>query len=311
MRHDKMKILLATDGSESARAAVGFLDRFPLPKDSELTLLTVIDRQMFREEEAKGLSEERRRSLKDTEKVARQEGEQLLASEAARLRKAGWGGSTELRLGHPAEEIVHVAERIDADLVIVGSHGRTGMKRFLLGSVSDHVLEYAPCSVLIVKALPMADVVPGPVPDSRERRFRVLLAFDDSQPARKAAELCAALPLGEEVEVTAVSVLPLVTLYRQDIRQRLSWVWHEKKKAARAALEWVTKEVRWATPHVSAELRESADVSHEILDVATEMNSDLIMLGHKGKGAIEKFLLGSVTTRVAHHAHCSVLAVRK
>ena len=306
-----MKILLATDGSKSAKAAVEFLDRFPLPRDSELTLLTVIDRQLFQEEEVKGLSEERRRSLKETDKVVREEAEQLLASEAARLRKAGWGGSTELRLGHPAEEIVHVAERMDADLVIVGSHGRTGIKRFLLGSVSDHVLEYAPCSVLIVKALPMADGVPEAIPDSQGRRFRVLLAFDDSQPARKAVELCAALPLGEEVGVTAISVLPLVTLYRQDIRQRLSWVWHEKKKAAQEALEWVTKELRWATPHVSAELRESSDVSHEILDAATEMNSDLIMLGHKGKGAIEKFLLGSVTTRVAHHAPCSVLAVRK
>jgi nucleotide-binding universal stress UspA family protein len=201
-----------------------------------------------------------------------------------------------------------VAEHLDADLVIVGSHGRTGIKRFLLGSVSDHVLEYAPCSVLIVKT---SGVAPAPAADRKVERFRVLLAFDDSQPAKKAVELCASLPVGDQVEVTAISVLPLVTMYRQDIRQRLSWVWREKKKAAQEALEWVTKEVRWATPHVSAEFRESSDVSHEILDVATKMHSDLIMLGHKGKGAIEKFLLGSVTSRIAHHAPCSVLAVRK
>jgi nucleotide-binding universal stress UspA family protein len=102
----------------------------------------------------------------------------------------------------------------------------------------------------------------------------------------------------------------LVKLYRQDIKQRLSWVWKEKKKLAQKSLDRLSNEVKWTTPHISTQLREAADVSQEILDLAEQTQCHLILLGHKGKGAIEKFLLGSVTTRIAHHAPCSVLAVR-
>ena len=107
-----------------------------------------------------------------------------------------------------------------------------------------------------------------------------------------------------------MSVLPLMTGYRQDVVQQLSWVWREKKKLARKGLDWATKAVPWATPQVSGRLEEGPDVTQLILDTAEELGCDLIVVGNKGKGAIEKFLLGSVTRRLAHHAHCSVLAVR-
>lgn len=297
-----MKILLATDGSETAEAAVDFLARFPFPKQSEVTMLTVIREDIFEEKDVEGLSEELRQALKETQESVREEGEQLIAGEVDRLRKAGWAGSTEVRFGHPAHEIVRAAADLKVDLLVVGSHGLKGMRRFLLGSVSHNVLHYAPCSVLIVKT-PAAPV-------EGEKTWRVLLAYDNSEPAKKAVELCASLPIDEKVAVNALSVLPLVKLYRQDIRQRLSSFWHQKKKAAQAALEWVTKEVRWTTPNVSAEIRESSDVAQEILDDAARYNSDLIILGDKGKSAIEKFLVGTVTNRVARHAPCSVWVVR-
>ena len=97
-----MKILLATDGSDSAEAAVDFLERFPFPKGSEVKMLTVIRKDVFEEKETELLSEEQRRELQETETVVRAEGEQLIASEVERLRKAGWAGSTEVRIGHPA-----------------------------------------------------------------------------------------------------------------------------------------------------------------------------------------------------------------
>ena len=299
-----MKILLATDGSESARATVDCLLRFPFPTNSEVTVLTVIDRNAFKNGDMNDLNEKQRDTLKETEKLIQDEAQELLEHETERLRKAGWSESSELRIGHPAEEIVHVAEQLGSDCILVGSHGMSGIKRFLLGSVSDHVLEYAPCSVLIVKKHDIHRTESG-------KPLRMLLTYDDSAPARRAVEFCASLPLDEQAEVTALTVLPLVTMYRQDIRQRLSWLWMEKKKQALAALEGVAKEIGRATPHVETQLRESADVSDEILHAASELGSDLIVLGHKGKGAIKKFLLGSVTTRIAHHAPCSVLAVRK
>jgi nucleotide-binding universal stress UspA family protein len=310
-----MKILLATDGSASAQAAVDCLTRFPFPRDSEVTLLTVIDRDAFKNESVSDINDEQQNALKETEKIVQKAAQELLEREAERLRVAGWSESSELRIGHPAEEIVRVAEQLDIDCVIVGSHGMSGVKRFLLGSVSDFVLQYAPCSVLIAKKPGLLRNESGktrksPGIDEHARPLRMLLAYEDSVPARQAVEFCASLPLDEQTEVTALTVLPLITLYRQDIRQRLSWLWLEKKKQALAALEGVTQQMGRATPHVEAQLREAADVSDEILHAASEYRSDLIVLGHKGKGAIEKFLLGSVTTRIAHHASCSVLAIR-
>ena len=248
-----MKILLATDGSEGAQAAVDCLIRFPFPGDSDVTVLTVIDRDVFNNDvfnnqEVSALNDEQREALKETEKIVQEAAKELLEREAARLRNAGWSESSELRIGHPAEEIVRVAEQLDSDCVIVGSHGMSGIKRFLLGSVSSHVLQYAPCSVLIAKE-------PGKTPtppaiDEHAQPLRMLLAYDDSVPARRAVEFCTSLPLDKHTAVTVLTVLPLVTLYRQDIRQRLSWLWLEKKKQALVALEGVTKEIGCATLYV-------------------------------------------------------------
>ena len=89
-----MKILLATDGSESARAAVDCLLLFPFPRDSEVTVLTVIDRHVFKDEDLRDVNEEQRGALQETEKVVHDEARELLEREAERLRQAGWSAST-------------------------------------------------------------------------------------------------------------------------------------------------------------------------------------------------------------------------
>ncbi|MEA3413275.1 MAG: universal stress protein [Pseudomonadota bacterium] len=301
-----MKILLATDGSESARAATCFLEQFPFPRGSSVTVLTVVDEEFFNPEAAGPLEEDQRQLLRDAERAVREEGERLLEAEAECLRKTGWEGSGMVRTGSPANEIVRAAEEIDADLVVIGSKGVTGISRFLLGSVSHQVMEYAPCSVLIVKPKEAS----GESDADAEKIWRILLAFDDSEPSRKAVDLCASLPLGEHAEVTALTVMPMVRMYRQDIRQELNPIWQQKTHAAHETLDETVKAVHWATPKVSVQLRESADASHGILEAARELDSDLILLGNKGRRAIKRFLLGSVTHHVARHAGCAVWIVR-
>ena len=303
-----MKILLATDGSDSARAAVDFLQRFPFPQNSSAIVLTVIDTTLLSEEKPGDLDEDQDRVLRDTEQTIREDAEQLLATEAARLKDTGWVGSTELRVGDPAEEIIEAAEELRPDLVVLGSHGITGIMNFLLGSVSDRVLEHAYCSVLIVKASPKLSLPRGP--EEEALPWRILVAYDDSEPAKKAAAMCAGLPLDAQTEVTALSVMPMVHMYRQDIRQHLDPIWQQKKRAMETALDNAVTSHRWSTPNVSAQLKESTDVSQQILDTATQTGSDVIVLGYKGRTAIKRFLLGSITSRIAHHAPCSVLAVR-
>jgi nucleotide-binding universal stress UspA family protein len=300
-----MNILLATDGSDCARQALEYLVDFPFPADSRISLLTVLDKEAFRgRKKPEQLSNEEKDRLEETRRQIRKEGEDFLEQQAQALRGKGRAVSTLVRSGHPAEEIVLAAGELSADLIIVGSHGRTAAKRFLLGSVSDQVLRYAPCSVLIVKQPTVETSIYS------DRFLRILLAYDDSVPAKRAVEFMSGLPLGDETQIRVLSVLPVIKLFRQDIKQRLTWVWQEKKLAAEKALTRITHEVRWGHPEVETELLESEDVSQAILDAAARDKSDLIVLGHKGKGAIDRFLLGSVTSHIAHHAQCSVLAVR-
>jgi len=310
-----MKILLATDGSDSARAATHFLTSFPFPRESPVTVLTVLDRDFFDTESAGPLDEDLRHLLRDTEKAVGDERQKLLEADAEHLRKAGWEGSTQLRTGVPAHEIVRAAEELDVDLIVIGSKEVAGVSRFLLGSVPHQVMEYAPCSVLIVKSpegksTEASSRSSGKGDADMEKVWRILLPFDGSSTSRKTVNLCASLPLDDKAEVTAMTIMPMVKMFRQDIRQELNIIWQQKLHAARDALDDVVKTVHWATPRVSGQLRESADVSYELLKAARELDIDLIMLGNKGTRAIKRFLLGSVTRRVARHATCAVWIVR-
>ena len=303
-----MKILLATDGSDGAKAAVDMLIHFPFPKDSSATVMSVIDDKLFTLYKPSDIDEDQDHLLQEAEKTIREDTEQLLDTESARLREAGWSGSSELRRGNPAEQIIEAAEELQPDLIVMGSHGITGVKHFLLGSVSDRVLEHASCSVLIVKPSPkMASSAAAADPSLP---WRMLIAYDDSEPAKKAISLCASLPLDDNAEVKVISVMPMIHMYRQDIRQQLNTIWQQEKHAKAEALKAAVSALQWTTPHVSSKLMESANVSEAILDSAEQGTMDLIVLGYKGRSKVKRFLLGSITSHIADHAPCSVLAIR-
>jgi nucleotide-binding universal stress UspA family protein len=105
--------------------------------------------------------------------------------------------------------------------------------------------------------------------------------------------------------------MPLITAYRQDIRQQINSIWLQKKTIMQQELEKAVISLKWATPDVRMQLREAKKVSDEILTAAEEAGSDLIMFGCKDKGAIKNFLVGSITRRMARYAKCTVWAVRK
>jgi nucleotide-binding universal stress UspA family protein len=286
-----MKILLATDGSSHSRCAVDLLNRtrFSSPSN-EIRVLVVVP------------------TARRTVQIAlRSDGETIARGEAQRLRDVGCYVHTELREGHVANCIIDTAEEFGAELVVVGSRGLSGAKRFFLGSVSQKTMKYAPCSVFVAR--PSGE--PASDQGTREQApLRILVAFDGSQSAQDAVENVASLPLSDDTEITIVTVLPLITYFRTDIIQIGSPEWRRKKYAAQAGLESMARVLGRATPHVATTLREGNDEAEEILKVADELGSDVVVLGHKGKSAIARCLLGSVSNRVVHHANCSVWLVR-
>jgi nucleotide-binding universal stress UspA family protein len=144
-----MRILAATDGSPSSDVALDEIARRPWPAGSELRIVTVVNPWPPVGAEAWAIPPH---YYDEVAKAARESGEKVLA--AARERVEGRDGltvSAEVLSGPTASTIVDEAERWDADLVVVGSHGYGAVKRFFLGSVSHAITLHAPCSVEVVR----------------------------------------------------------------------------------------------------------------------------------------------------------------
>jgi len=149
-----MKVMIAIDESDHSKEAVAWVSRMAWLAGTDLTVVAVARSAMVVSTEmyAPGLSYD------DEILKAEFEYRTRLADEAADiLKKAGHPASTRVVTGDPRLEIVDLAKKEKADLIIMGSHGRTGLSRLLLGSVAAHVVTHAPCSVLVVKGVKAAE----------------------------------------------------------------------------------------------------------------------------------------------------------
>ena len=148
-----MRILLALDDSECSTGAMDSLIAQFKTKDATVRLLHVVE--PFPERLAK-----RRGSRQSPDFVAarveqRKLAEKLLSRATEKLRTAGFIVTSSVEEGDARDVILHHAENWGADLIMVGSHGRTGLVHFLMGSVSEAVARHAGCSVEIVRIQPV------------------------------------------------------------------------------------------------------------------------------------------------------------
>ncbi|MGV3721695.1 MAG: universal stress protein [Actinomycetota bacterium] len=275
-----MQILYAVDGSVGAAAAGRFLAELKLGFDVSITILTVATDGGHDAAEAL-----------DRAAVA-------LGASPARLREV-------IRHGHAAEEIIREAEDSAADLIVLGSHGRSAVARFLLGSVAEQVARQAPCPVLLVR-----EAEDGP------RLRRVILGVDGPDSAAAAAECLKRFPLPFGCEVRLVSILA----NQDEIARAHLRVNPPLAEKSAPFDQWLRDQTamhlaalvdRFAASgtRVVTEIR-SGDPAQGLLDVARDEGADLIVVGSHGRGVLEQFLLGSVSQQVLRHAPCSVLVVR-
>ena len=141
-----MRILLAIDGSEPSGIAIRTITSRPWPAGSTVRVLSVPQAVYLPGEVLLVTSayEEMTRQFVD-------EAKKIAASAAETIRSSGLAVEAIMREGDPRTEIIGEAEEWGADLVVVGSHGRTGIKRWVLGSVAEHVVRHAPCSVEVAR----------------------------------------------------------------------------------------------------------------------------------------------------------------
>lgn len=144
-----MKILLATDGSKFSEAATKAVASRIVPKDTEVLILQAVEPFTFATppQMAPGYAPE----MAERREAQMKEAKASVATATAELQAAGFAVSTRVVEADPKTAILDVAEEWRADLIAMGSHGRKGIKKFLLGSVAESVARHARCSVLIAR----------------------------------------------------------------------------------------------------------------------------------------------------------------
>jgi len=312
-----MKVLIGYDGSECADAALDDLIQAGLPATGEAHILSVAEVWLPPPPpSAYEIVEEARKAQSPSELQRDYAKRCQAAKEALALAQRAldrvqtnfpkWTVTAGSSCGSAAWELVAKADEWKPDLIVVGSHGRNLLGRFVLGSVSQRVMTEALCSVRIARG--RVDEPGSPV--------RIMVGTDGSPASDEALRAVAARawPALSEVKVIMVDdpmapdflgklIPPIEKMIEEDRQEERAWV----EKISRRSLDIL----RAANINVTCAVREG-DPKQELPKAAEHWGADCIFVGSAGfSNRFERFVLGSVSAAVAARAHCSVEVVRK
>jgi nucleotide-binding universal stress UspA family protein len=284
------KVLFATDGSESAAAAQLLLATMPFPPGTPVRVVcAVVDWWT----PLGGFEPAPLLDVADMEASQKKAAQKTVTSASEVLRRKGLDVSTAVLSGQAGYQIIRAAEEFEADLVVVGSKGLTGLEGFVLGSVARGVAHHAPCSVLI----------------AREVKYSletVVLALDGSSHAAQALRFTAALPLPTGSKIRVLSVVPTPGMLSIETPRALV---EKARVSAHDTVESACEQLAAAGKIATHEIKDG-DPATEILAAADDQRADLIIAGARGHSFIEGLLVGSVADRLLKKAKRSVLLVR-
>ncbi len=315
-------ILVLLDGSTRAEQALPIAARIAHTSGGTLTLLRVVPDMEHADADAVPVPLDV--NLEADIAAAKDYLTQVLSADEQGLFD-GVGIKTEVLIGSPAQEILTFAQTQQVDLIILCSHGRTGFKRWLLGSVAQMVARYSPVPVFVLREggfSPLAER------DTLARPLRVLVALDGSPYAEKvvvpAAQLCAALAAPAQG-----------TLHLEMVLRRLTGVYDHKETVA-AIHALALTDARTYLNDMERRLREpdlaplnlsvtsslviKEDVADTLLKIAESGKyvediegfdgCDIIALATHGRSSLTRLMMGSVTERILGATMLPLLIVR-
>jgi len=215
---------------------------------------------------------------------------------------------TVLREGRAVNEILEQAAATNADLIVMGTHGASGFEHLVLGSVTEKVLRKARCPVLTVPRAQPEAVPAGPVVFKR-----IVCAVDFSDCSLAALTYALSLAREADGQLTVVHVLTSHLVPDAVFAdQHLSVLAYQRQREDEAQRR--LDEAMPATAESYCRV-ESTIVRgkpwREIVGIATAQQSDLIVLGVHGRGAVDLMFFGSTAHQVVRHASCPVLTLRE
>jgi nucleotide-binding universal stress UspA family protein len=305
------RLLIGYDGSECADEALDELTYAGLPGGLDVKLLTVADvwlpsdshkvEPVYPDVEAKAVRRARANALE----ALKQAGE-IAEAGSAQIRKIfpEWRIETLAVADSPAWAIVRTARQWHADLVLVGSHGRSMLQKLFLGSVAQKVAAEAHCSVRVAR----------PRPDAPRHQFRVLIAVDGSADSEAAIRAVLNRHWRFNAEFKLVTVIDhrLQSAVAWPGAYADRWVWQHDKEAKESACRMVeqqAKRLHEAGLCVETHIYDG-DPKHVLLNAAKDLESGCIFIGAHGLHHAGRPSLGTVASAVAARAHCSVEIIR-
>jgi nucleotide-binding universal stress UspA family protein len=311
-----MRVLIGYDGSPSSGAIFEDLKRAGLPRDTKALVVTAadlfVDNPAISRYEVYSVASRRvEMVLKQAEARWRQalrETEYLADAAVERLRSQfpEWKIEKRVVTGTPAWELLDAANDFDADLIVVGSEGRSAIGRLILGSVSKKIATDARSSVRVARAPAFRDEDEAP---------RIIIGVDGSPAAEEAIYAVGRRnwPFGTEVRLIAVDDAASPVRIAARLPQTAAMIknyFQSREKRVSAMLDWAVEEFKNIGLEASV-LNEKGDPKTVLLEEARKWDADAVFVGTRDfKSAFERFRLGSVSTAIVTKAHCSVEIVR-
>jgi len=283
-------IVVGYDESESSKAALKEASLRVKNRNGKLYLVHAV---YFDKEEFAILPSQMEKRFEMGTRVCRQAKQDLQA-------QFGMNGSVESFVceGEPPEVLIDIAQGKKADLIALGTYGRKGLKRLLMGSVTSQVILDAPCDVLVVKR---------PCTECTGSYQSLLVPYDGSEFSKKALQRAGEMARAEGGQVTVLYVIPryeeMMEFYRSD----------SIKKSLHAEAEKILGEATAIAAGLGISIRTEVREGHasdEIVAAAQKLENDLIAMGTYGWKGVNNAIMGSTTNRVISHSSCPVLVVK-
>lgn len=293
------RILVPTDFSPAANHALHWAIRFAQVHDARLHLLHVVadyDPDWFGADETTVPVGQMKQTLD-------QEAKDGLERIAPDPETTGVASQHEIRHGMEAADVIlSVADDIDADLIVTGTHGREGLAHVILGSVAEKVVRRARRPVLTVGT---------EAPDTPSIK-RMMAPIDFSEPSKQALRLAKDVAAANEAQLDLLFVAEerTVPVFSDTGIPRLNQLKMDPdivKNSARA-LEQLSQNVGGPDVPIHGHVAEG-DVPKQIVRFAETHDVDLVVMATRGLSGLNRFLLGSVTERVVRAAPCPVLTL--
>jgi len=279
-------ILVPTDGSDCAQAAVGYAEDLATCYDATVHALSVVDSRV----------------LENAPQADELETERAEIAERAcdELSEGGVPVEQAVRTGIPHRAILDHASERDIDLIVMGTHGRTGVERYLLGSVTEKVVRLSDVPVLTVKADDDGGAT-YPYTD-------ILVPTDGSGGAEAAVGPAVDVARTYDARLHALSVIDTMAM-GVDVRSGV--IVESLEESAQSAVEAIDERATQASVSAVETAIEHGNPYRGIRSYVEEHDIDLVVMGTHGRSGIERYLLGSVAEKTVRTSPVPVMTVRK